>query len=88
MAPSVAVELKVQRPYFILGEVKLPGQYPSLSNMTVTSAVAVAGGFTYRANVDAMLITRRRRDKVIKGIASGDTKIQPGDVVYVYERIF
>jgi len=87
-APSVAVQVQVARPYFVLGEVKQPGQYLSKSDMTVNAAVAAAGGFTYRANVDTMTITRQSGGNVVKGTADGDTKILPGDVVYVYERIF
>jgi polysaccharide export outer membrane protein len=88
MTPSVAIQVQSYRPYFVLGEVKQPGQYPSIGDMTVNAAVAAAGGFTYRANVDTMTITRQSGDKVVKGTADGDTKMQPGDVVYVYERIF
>jgi polysaccharide biosynthesis/export protein len=43
--PSVAVEIEACRPFFILGEVAAPGQYPYVPNMTVESAVAIAGGF-------------------------------------------
>jgi polysaccharide export outer membrane protein len=43
--PSVAVEIEAYRPFFILGEVAAPGQYPNVPNMSVESAVAIAGGF-------------------------------------------
>ena len=51
--PSVAVEVEAYRPFFILGEVAAPGQYPYVPNMTVESAVAIAGGFSPRARRDA-----------------------------------
>src|ERR1700710_2158253 len=44
--PSVAVEIEAYRPFFILGEVAAPGQYPYVPNMSVESAVAIAGGFS------------------------------------------
>ena len=44
--PSVAVEVEVYRPFFVLGEVTYPGQYPFVPNMTVENAIAIAGGFT------------------------------------------
>ena len=47
--PHVAVEVEAYRPFFILGEVTLPGQYPYVANMTVETAVAIAGGYTPRA---------------------------------------
>ncbi len=50
--PSVAVEVETYRPFFILGEVAAPGQYPYVPNMSVESAVAIAGGFSPRAKRD------------------------------------
>ena len=47
--PHVAIEVETYRPFFILGEVTQPGQYPYVPNMTVETAVAIAGGFTPRA---------------------------------------
>src|SRR5258708_38795248 len=46
--PSVAVEIEAYRPFFILGEVAAPGQYPYVPNMSVERAVAIAGGFSPR----------------------------------------
>ncbi|MGY4484278.1 polysaccharide export outer membrane protein [Bradyrhizobium sp. LM3.2] len=55
--PSVAVEIEAYRPFFILGEVSAPGQYPYVPNMTVESAVAIAGGFSPRAKRDVVTVT-------------------------------
>jgi polysaccharide export outer membrane protein len=88
VSPSVAVQVQYYRPYFVLGEVNQPGQYPSIGYMTVNSAVAAAGGFTYRANMKTVTITRRSGDEFVEGSANGDTAIQPGDVIYVYDSIF
>jgi polysaccharide export outer membrane protein len=55
--PSVAVEIDAYRPFFILGEVAAPGQYPYVPNMTVESAVAIAGGFSPRARRDSVTLT-------------------------------
>ena len=86
--PSVAVEVQAFRPFFILGEVNDPGQYPYVSGMSVLTAVAIGGGFTFRADEETMTITRTTGDSVAEGQASRDTLVQPGDVVYVYERFF
>src|SRR3569832_2745731 len=55
--PSVAVEVETYRPFFILGEVAAPGQYPYVPNMSVESAVAIAGGFSPRARRDSVTLT-------------------------------
>jgi polysaccharide export outer membrane protein len=86
--PSVNVQVQGMRPFFILGEVKQPGQYSYANSMTVLSAVAVAGGFTYRAKTDYVQITRRDGAKVVEGRADLSSLVQPGDVVFVYERFF
>jgi len=86
--PSVAVEVEAYRPIFVLGEVNKPGQYPYQSGMTVVTAVAVAGGFTYRAVEDRAGIVRSIEGKAIEGRAERQTYVQPGDVITIYERRF
>ena len=86
--PSVSVEVTAYRPVFVLGEVTRPGQYPYQPGMTVETAVAIAGGFTYRAVEDAFKITRTINDKTIVGRAVPNTQARPGDVITVYERSF
>jgi polysaccharide export outer membrane protein len=85
--PSVNVQILTYRPFFILGEVAQPGQFPYLDNMTVLTAVAMAGGFTHRADTDGFLITRKIGNKVIEGHAQRNTLVKPGDVITVQERI-
>jgi polysaccharide export outer membrane protein len=87
-APSVAVEVIAYRPIFVLGEVNKPGQYPYQPGMTVVSAVAVAGGFTYRAIEDRASIVRSADGKATEGRAARQTYVQPGDVITIYERRF
>lgn len=86
--PSVAVEIMTYRPIFVLGEVAKPGQYPYQPGMTVLTAVAVAGGFTYRAVEDYAAIVRSIDAKPIEGRAARQTLVQPGDVITVFERHF
>src|ERR1700677_4697630 len=82
--PSVAVEIEAYRPFFILGEVAAPGQYPYVPNMSVESAVAIAGGFSPRAKRHSVMISRNA-DRVIVPLG---TPIGPGDTVLVGERWF
>ena len=86
--PSVNVQILTYRPFFILGEVTQPGQFPFIENMTVLTAVAMAGGFTYRADVSGFTITRKIGNKIIEARAGRSSLIQPGDVIYVDERLF
>lgn len=86
--PSVSVEVVDYRPVFILGEVSRPGQYPYQPGMTVVTAVAVAGGFTYRAVTNRFSIVRSTPQGHFEGSARRQTRVQPGDVITVYERLF
>jgi polysaccharide export outer membrane protein len=84
--PQVTVDVAQNRPFFILGEVRLPGQYPYVSGMTVEMAVAIAGGYTERASERRFRITRRLGPLVDDIEAPAGYPLQPGDTVYVFER--
>jgi polysaccharide export outer membrane protein len=86
--PSVSVEIVAYRPIFVLGEVSKPGQYPYQPGMTVLTAVAIAGGFTYRAIEDSFSVVRTVGGKAVEGQGLRQTFVQPGDVITVYERHF
>jgi polysaccharide biosynthesis/export protein len=86
--PSVAVEVESYRPFFILGEVQAPGQYPYVPNMTAESAVAIAGGFSPRARKDRVTITHTDASGTARVIMPPGTPIGPGDTVLVGERWF
>jgi polysaccharide biosynthesis/export protein len=87
-APSVSAEVIAYRPIFVLGEVSKPGQYPYQPGMTVVTAAAVAGGFTYRAVQDYASVVRTQDGVAIEGKASRQSFVQPGDVITVFERKF
>jgi polysaccharide export outer membrane protein len=86
--PSVAVEIESYRPFFILGEVQAPGQYPYVPNMTVESAVAIAGGFSPRARRDLVTVTHTDASGVGRYVVPLGTALGPGDTVQVGERWF
>jgi polysaccharide biosynthesis/export protein len=86
--PSVAVEVETYRPFFILGEVAAPGQYPYVPNMSVESAVAIAGGFSPRAKRDSVTLTHTDNSGPGRSIVPLGTPISPGDTVLVGERWF
>lgn len=85
--PQVSVEVLNYRPFYILGEVKNPGSYPYVNGMTVLNAVALAGGYTYRADQDDIVL-KRGGSNTAGFQATGDTSLLPGDVVEVEERFF
>ena len=86
--PSVAVEIESYRPFFILGEVAAPGQYPYVPNMSVESAVAIAGGFSPRARRDRVTLTHTDSSGSMRFVVPLGTSLSPGDTVLVGERWF
>jgi polysaccharide export outer membrane protein len=86
--PSVAVEIESYRPFFILGEVAAPGQYPYVPNMSVESAVAIAGGFSPRARRDTVTLTHTDNSGPMRVVVPLGTALSPGDTVLVGERWF
>jgi polysaccharide export outer membrane protein len=86
--PSVAVEIEAYRPFFILGEVAAPGQYPYVPNMSVESAVAIAGGFSPRARRDSVTLTHNDASGPMRIVVPLGTALSPGDTIMVGERWF
>ncbi len=86
--PRVSVEILGYRPVYIIGEVREPGSYPFTSGMTVVNAVAMAGGYTYRAARNKMTVTRANEPDAGKTRIAEDTRVYPGDVIEVPERFF
>jgi polysaccharide biosynthesis/export protein len=86
--PHVAVEIEAHRPFFILGEVTAPGQYPHVANMTVETAVAIAGGFTPRAQTSRVVISRPARGDILRTSVPIVAPVRPGDTIVVGERWF
>ena len=86
--PSVSMEVLLYRPFYVLGEVKQPGRYPYVSNMSALNAVALAGGFTYRANRRKVSISRAGNSSGKERKVLVTEPIMPGDVIRVGQRIF
>jgi polysaccharide export outer membrane protein len=86
--PHVSVEVETYRPFFILGEVNNPGQYPYVANMTAEAAVAIAGGFSPRADKKKVELTRNGAGQQIHGQVPLNYALKPGDTVVVKERWF
>lgn len=86
--PSVAGTIAEYRPFFILGEVNTPGEYPFRPGMTLDGAVALAGGYTYRAHPDFVIIQGENEPVAHRVTISSALAIRPGDTIRVAERFF
>jgi polysaccharide export outer membrane protein len=86
--PHVAVEVEAYRPFFILGEVTQPGQYPYVANMTAETAVAIAGGFTPRAMRKTVILNRTYYGQQMRIAVPLSFPLRPGDTINVQERWF
>jgi len=86
--PKVSVEVEAYRPFFILGEVRRPGQYPYVNAMTVEAAVAIGEGYTERAKKRMVRLTRKFGGVMSTVMVPTDYPVQPGDTIYVLERFF
>ena len=86
--PRVSAEVINYRPFYILGEVSRPGEYPYTSGLTVLNAVAAAGGFTYRANKKVVYIKSVDGTEEQAFELTTSTVVRPGDTLRIGERIF
>jgi polysaccharide export outer membrane protein len=86
--PHVSVEVLTYRPFYILGEVQKPGEYPYSNGLTVLNAVATANGFTYRANTKRVFIKRAESSTEEKYPLTTQTPVAPGDTIRIAERLF
>jgi polysaccharide biosynthesis/export protein len=86
--PHVAVEVEIYRPFFVLGEVTLPGQFPYVPNLTAEGAVAIAGGFSPRALRGPVELHRQGADGIVVASVPLNYPVRPGDTIVVAERWF
>ena len=86
--PDVTIDVDRYRSIFIMGEVGQPGQYSYVPGMTIQNAIAVAGGFTARANQRMVDVTRKINGQVLTGRVNISSSIVAGDTIYVRERLF
>ncbi len=86
--PRVSVEVEAYRPFFVLGEVTVSGQYPYVNGMTVETAVAIAGGYTPRARKDRAELTRATDAGATTTDVPITQPVGPGDTIFIHERFF
>lgn len=86
--PSVSVQLAQYRPFYVVGEVSKPGQYPYAPGLNILGAVAVAGGFTIRANQREVTVVRAQAGQKGEWKADPLAEVRPGDVIVIRELFF
>lgn len=86
--PKVSMEVIVFRPFYILGEVAAPGQYPYANGLTAMNAIATAKGFTPRANRDVIRIRKQGGSVEANYRLTPELIVLPGDTILVGERFF
>lgn len=86
--PRVSAQVLNYRPFYIIGEVEEPGEYPYSNGMKLLNAVAVAGGYTYRADETAVFINRYGETGETGYLTDRPIRVSPGDIVRVPERFF
>jgi protein involved in polysaccharide export with SLBB domain len=86
--PRVSIEVLNYRPFYILGEVMKPGEYPYTNGLTVLNAVATANGFTYRADTRKVYIRRANGPNEVQYPLKTTTPVAPGDTIRIGERFF
>lgn len=86
--PNISVEVTAYRLVAVLGEVAKPGQYPYQPGMTLLTAIAAGGGFTYRALETRAYVARQENGHTVVGYLKPYDYVKPGDVIKIYERHF
>jgi polysaccharide export outer membrane protein len=86
--PKIAIQVLNYRPFYILGEVKKPDSYPYVSGMTYLTAVAIAGGYTYRAKENVVYVIHASSPEQKEIETKLEESVQPGDIIHVEERFF
>lgn len=86
--PRVNVEVLNFRPFYIIGEVENGGEYDFVPEMTVLNAVALAGGYTYRADDRRIFVTKAGTNAEVEHRMESAIKVLPGDIIRVPERFF
>ena len=86
--PQVSVSVLNYRPFYILGEITKPGEYPYTNGLTVMNAVATANGFTYRADTHHVFIKRANETVEHEVDLNATTTVEPGDTIRIRERFF
>lgn len=87
-SPRISVEISTYRPFYIIGAVNRPGEYPYVNHMNAMNAIALAGGFTNSAVESTIFIRREGSNEEVSVPVDRTTQIYPGDVIKVHNTVF
>jgi hypothetical protein len=87
-SPRVSVEVSTYRPFYVIGAVNRPGQYPYVEHMNAMNAIALAGGFMPTAVESVVFIRREGSNQEVEVPVDRTTQVYPGDVIKVHTTIF
>ena len=82
----VNIQITTYAPFYIRGEVKKPGEFPYKPGLTIADAVALAGGYTYRADESRFLVRPTGSNAELTRPTGANPSVQPGDNITVPER--
>jgi len=86
--PRVSIEVRNYRPYYLIGEVQSTGSFPYVAGITYLTAIAMAGGYSYRAKKDVVYVIRGNDPEQEEIKLDVNEKVRPGDIIRVAERLF
>lgn len=88
--PRVNIQVISFRPFYVLGEVNRPGEYPVSTGLTLQQAVASAGGYTYRANTRRVYLKRANEteERLLDLRDPAPIIVRAGDTIRIRERHF
>jgi len=86
--PRIFIQVGIYKPYYLMGEVNGKGAFPYVAGMTYLTAIANAGGYTYRAKQDYVWVIRADDPEQKEIKLSVEEKVQPGDIIRIAERLF
>lgn len=86
--PRITVDITNYRPIYIHGEVRNGGEHPFKTGLKLRDAIALAGGYTYRADEAYVLPSRADRRETYRVMLPSNLRILPGDNIRIPERLF
>ncbi len=86
--PRISIEVRNYRPYYLIGEVKSTGSFPYVAGITYLTAIAMAGGYTYRAKKGVVYVIRGNDPEQEETKLDANEKVRPGDIIRIAERLF
>ncbi|MEJ8566876.1 polysaccharide biosynthesis/export family protein [Wenzhouxiangellaceae bacterium CH-27] len=86
--PRIFIQVLNARLYYLVGEVRGTGAFPYVPGMTYLTAIAKAGGFTYRAKKEYVYVVRAEDPDQEEIRLSVEELVRPGDIVRIAERLF